>query len=60
MNKRYKLLIKAKRDNDPADWALYKASRNKVISFLRKVERRYWQNEPETALGKIWNVSTML
>ena len=60
MNKRYKLLITAKRSKDPADWASYKTSRNKVTALLREAEMEYWKNELETAQGKdmksFWNV----
>ena len=34
MNKNYKLLIKAKRSKDHADWALYRTSRNRVTALL--------------------------
>lgn len=47
LNKRYKLLLKAKRTTDPNNWSTYKIQRNKCKRQLQAAEAEYWKNKFE-------------
>ena len=44
MNKRYKLLKKAKSSGNPELWSLYKQRRLEVKKLLKSAEAAYWHN----------------
>ena len=52
MNKRYKLLKKAKTTKRETDWLAYKSKRNAVTNMLRKAEQKHWEESLNDAHGK--------
>ena len=44
LNKRYRLLTKAKYTKDPIDWTEYKQQRNKCTRLLHIAEANHWKN----------------
>ena len=52
MNKRYKLLKKAKTTKRETDWLAYKSKKNAVTNMLRKAEQKHWEESLNDAHGK--------
>jgi len=62
MNKRYKLLGKAKSSGDPEIWSFYKQKRNEVKKLLKSAEAAYWQKlfKEATNLSEFWKLGNQV
>jgi len=62
MNKRNKLLKKAKSSGDPELWSLYKQKRLEVKKLLKSAEAAYWQKlfKEATNLSEFWKLGNQV
>ncbi|KAL9980683.1 hypothetical protein ACROYT_G009301 [Oculina patagonica] len=62
MNKRYKLLIKAKSTGNPELWSLYKQKRLEVKKLLKSAEAAYWHNlfQEATIPNEFWKLTNQV
>ena len=62
MNKRYKLLKKAKSSGDPELWSLYKQKRLEVKKLLKNAEAAYWQKlfKEATNPNEFWRLTNQV
>ena len=62
MNKRYKLLKKAKSSGDPETWRRYKPKRYEVKKLLKSAEAAYWQKlfKETTNPNEFWRLSNQV
>ena len=62
MNKRYKLLTKAKSSGDPELWSLYKQKRLELKKLLKNAEAAYWQKlfKETTNPNEFWKLTNQV